>query len=56
MPDEPIVSIKKSEYDKLLKRDEWLSYLEQAGVDNWDGYSYAFELKEEQENKTNQTA
>lgn len=30
----------------LQERDEWLSCLEQAGVDNWDGYSFAIDIKE----------
>jgi len=36
--------ISKTEYGRLLERDEWLSCLESAGVDNWDGYDYAKEF------------
>ena len=39
----------KSEYDALLKREFWLDCLEAAGVDNWQGYDEAFEIKREWE-------
>ena len=39
------VTIPESEYRNLLRRDSWLGYLEAAGVDNWQGYDYAGELK-----------
>lgn len=32
------------EYLKLKDRDAWLSCLEAAGVDNWNGMDYAIEL------------
>jgi len=48
MPEE-MVTIKKSEYTKLEKRSKWLGYLEAAGVDNWEGYSYASDLQIEEE-------
>lgn len=48
---EETVTIKKSVYDYLCERDEWLSYLESAGVDNWSGYDYARELRAEDYNK-----
>lgn len=35
------ISISKSEYDSLVKDSIILSYLEQFGVDNWDGYGEA---------------
>lgn len=41
------VTISKQEYDKLKKRDEFLSALEAAGVDNWDGIEYAHEIMED---------
>ena len=41
------VTISKKEYDNLKKRDEFLSALEAAGVDNWDGIEYAQELMED---------
>lgn len=37
------VTIPKSEYDNLIKREVWLQCLEGAGVDNWDGMEYAIE-------------
>ena len=46
---EETITITKKEYDKLVKDSTWLSYLEAAGVDNWDGSSYAYEMQEEDE-------
>lgn len=43
------VTISKKEYDKLVKDSEFLNALKAAGVDNWEGYSYAFELLEDEE-------
>lgn len=43
------VTIPYAEYARLLDRDWKLSKLEAAGVDNWDGYAYAFEDEEEDE-------
>lgn len=43
-----MVSIPKKEYERLLDRDEWLSCLESAGVDNWDGFDEAREIMREQ--------
>lgn len=42
------VTLSKEEYDNLCARDEWLSYLEAAGVDNWEGYNYAMEMRDEE--------
>lgn len=36
---------------RLRKRDAELTRLENAGVDNWEGYSYAFGSEEEDENE-----
>lgn len=36
----------------LSKRDEWLSYLEAAGVDNWQGIDEAYRLQREDNNQT----
>jgi hypothetical protein len=41
------VTISVNEYANLENRSEWLSCLEQAGVDNWEGYSYARDLLHE---------
>ena len=45
-----VVAITKEEYERLKERDTFLSCLEQAGVDNWEGYSYAWELMYEYNN------
>lgn len=34
---------------ELEQRDEWLSCLEAAGVDNWSGYEHAISLRNEGE-------
>lgn len=39
------VTITKKEYERLLEDSDWLSCLEQAGVDNWDGWDYAIDIK-----------
>ena len=39
----------KLEYSQLLQDSEWLNYLNMAGVDNWEGYSYAHEMKRDAE-------
>lgn len=43
------VTITKDEYDERLERDAWLSCLEAAGVDNWEGWDYAREMYREEE-------
>jgi hypothetical protein len=40
MPNEEMITIKKSLYEKLLRDSKQLSHLNAAGVDNWEGYSY----------------
>jgi hypothetical protein len=42
------VTISKKEYESLLEDSEFLSALQGAGVDNWDGYDYAIELMNEE--------
>lgn len=49
IPEQEMVSITKKEYEALKKKEEWLSYLEAAGIDNTDAYSYAQELRSEDE-------
>jgi hypothetical protein len=39
----PVVTITKDEYDALVNAANILEKLEAAGVDNWEGYEYAFE-------------
>lgn len=43
---EETVTISKSEYEKLLEDSIWLSYLNAAGVDNWQGIDTAQEMYE----------
>ena len=38
------ITISKKEYEKLLEDSEFLLALKHAGVDNWEGYSYAIDL------------
>ena len=42
------ITITKKEYKDLLDRDERLSALEAAGVDNWEGYDVAIDIFYEQ--------
>jgi hypothetical protein len=41
---EEMVEITKEAYEKLLENSEFLSCLQAAGVDNWDGYEYAQDM------------
>lgn len=36
----------QKQVEKLEKRDEWLSCLEAAGVDNWGGYDIAINMRD----------
>jgi len=38
------VTISLEEYESLLESQKWLTALETAGVDNWDGVDFAREL------------
>ena len=49
---EEMVTITKKEYDSLLEDSFFLECLRGAGVDNWSGYDYAIELKNESETET----
>ena len=46
---EETVTISKKEYEYLLEDRKWRIALENAGVDNWEGYDYARELMNEDE-------
>lgn len=46
--EEETITIKKSEYEQLIKDSNWLSCLEGAGVDNWQGYDYAIDMYQEE--------
>lgn len=43
------------EYNKLLEDRNWLRCLEAAGVDNWDGISYAYELSGETDDEDDES-
>ena len=40
------VTIPKGEYEDLIEDSKFLRALEDAGVDNWPGYDFAFEIYE----------
>lgn len=42
------VSVPMDEYLQMVEDVRWLRALESAGVDNWDGISYASELFNEE--------
>lgn len=39
-----LITIPLAEYTSLVGDSEWLTCLQEAGVDNWAGYDYAAEL------------
>jgi hypothetical protein len=41
------VTISEQEYKTLIDRDRWLSALESAGVDNWDGIEEAMNIRDQ---------
>lgn len=41
------VTISKEEYEELLYEQRWLRALEDAGLDNWGGISYANRIMDE---------
>jgi hypothetical protein len=47
-----MITITKKEYDELIKRDNWLLCLENAGVDNWEGFCFAKDLQEQYAKET----
>jgi len=42
-----MITIRRAEYDKLVKDADWLRCLEMAGVDNWIGMDHAADMKRE---------
>ena len=42
-----MIAVDEAHYEYLVRRDEWLTALEAAGVDNWSGMDYAIELSEQ---------
>ena len=43
---EEMVTITKTEYDNLKEDRGWLRCLEAAGIDNWEGYDQAIDIKD----------
>lgn len=41
---EAYVRISKERYEELIEAENWLSCLEDAGVDNWVGIDFAQEI------------
>lgn len=48
---EETITITKKERDQLVEDQRFLHALQGAGVDNWEGYDYALELLEEDNEK-----
>lgn len=46
-----MITISEKHYRELRERDDWLSALEAAGVDNWDGYEEAMKIADEWNNE-----
>ena len=44
-----VYMVSKEDLDDLLSDSTWLQCLEAAGVDNWQGISYAHELRGDEE-------
>lgn len=42
-----LITISKREYNQLVNDSFKLNCLESAGVDNWDGYDYAMEMMQD---------
>lgn len=45
--DDGSVTLTKKEYEELLESHVWLSCLEAAGVDNWEGYDDACNIRDD---------
>ena len=41
--DDHLVTIREADYEELERRSKKLRFLEEAGVDNWEGYDNAME-------------
>jgi hypothetical protein len=44
-----MIQLTEAEYNKLTDARDKLQALEAAGVDNWDGYDYAMEILNDEE-------
>jgi len=49
--EENTITISKAEHERLLADAFWLMCLEQAGVDSWQGFEIAQDIREELENE-----
>lgn len=45
------ILVPKAEYEELIEDSKMLGALRGAGVDNWDGYSYAIEMMGDEDNE-----
>lgn len=52
----PQITIPKLVYEQLLKDQEWLRCLRQAGVNNWEGIGMAYKIKDEIEKEAKQSS
>ena len=43
---EEFVAVPKKEFDSMTAEIDWLMCLEAAGVDNWEGYEIAVQLRD----------
>jgi|DEB0MinimDraft_6_1074348.scaffolds.fasta_scaffold71446_2 hypothetical protein len=48
-----LITIPLDEYNDLIEASIWLECLEGAGVDSWEGVSFAQELMEERNEQNN---
>lgn len=46
MENEETITVSLKHYNSLVSRNNWLYALEDAGLDNWAGIDYAYELYE----------
>lgn len=53
MLESTMVTISMTDYKELLEDQRLLTALQAAGVDNWEGYSYALEIFHEDEEVLN---
>ena len=45
----PVITMPLKRWQEIVKCLQWLEALEEAGVDNWSGIDYAYELFENRE-------
>jgi len=49
MDDKMPLLIPRKEYERLVRRDKWLDYLEEAGVRSWEGIGDAIRKRNKDE-------